>query len=1151
MEIAEDEEEENKSKRQSTVPEEITAAKAPAVTEAPPPLSSSPPPPSVDEVRALRSPESQARSPTKTIDEPRKSSQSTRPELYRYSSSGSTGKPKVKLGPRPSLDVGGRPHTSSATSHYRPVSTLPAGLKLFSKTTKAVKERPKSHYNVEATSLFISPPPIPDIPAHTTPVRPHTSGGRPSTSSGASIRSPVAISVNPPKSPTITPEKARLMKALQLRKKQMKPAAPSAEHLSPTSIEDPQSASVDQPPAAEGAPKDVHDTLAMLNDMAKEDDSGIAFDSSSAVKTEGSDATRSDSYPVSPVGPSERAESTKASSISESTDETVQGAENSIELAKVEHASDEPALEPPSQEPQEIPTKPVPTVEATIDELPRLLPVAYQPPVSPQVRSREVQEESRRMEEPAQTERPAAVEEAAPENHDAPEIAVGEVEPSVGDAPDTGVVTQLPTPEAPLEPENGLESPTPVNVVVEHVLRPKKSLTVMTEKAKALLPAMPSPLLKSPVDVEIKEWKVPRSKFSIPDLKAAAEAPASPTEPLPVRASLSPNAQSPVESTFSADTRRSMTEEEQKNNLSSRRMKRAGLIEPIRTDLEVTDMSHAGSEANFSSDDDLMEELQSAVVQEAKPVSVSKTPMSPEFPSPDRNQLGRYARSPSNPTLNDGRYSQLLSPLMSTPDSARSVSASATYFNAVNQQSSKPVVKKVNLGSGISQRIKALEKLSMVAPEATPPVASTGTSATFFSVRKGSVRSSKAPSIMDRTNSLTRNNTPSPPTSQHSSPEALKLHNRSESVQSRVDAFAANSTPPTLSHKLRPESISVTARIIRDPNQPFPAKSDVGKPPSEYTPLDLKQSPLVIDHQRAVTSPVRETFEERRSSTSSKASKSTTLKEKRSSINAMKDFIREGRASFSESRRSIAAEGMTALSHSKPPSAHANKSPSLGRSPSIGSRKSSRDFGRATSPPLSIGPSSPTGDETKKTNRASRILRRMSSSFSSSRKTLASVISPTVREESEPPSIDESQVVLSLASPVMSSINIGDVNVQFPDTLLWKRRSMLLDSQGFLVISPALSAKEQKNVGATRRMHLSEFRRPVIPDVEMQELPNSVVLDFKDGGSGLQVACEDRGGQARLLQGRFSCWLILLFRHNTNCFTVLEDAHSMWAARGQ
>jgi len=88
---------------------------------------------------------------------------------------------------------------------------------------------------------------------------------------------------------------------------------------------------------------------------------------------------------------------------------------------------------------------------------------------------------------------------------------------------------------------------------------------------------------------------------------------------------------------------------------------------------------------------------------------------------------------------------------------------------------------------------------------------------------------------------------------------------------------------------------------------------------------------------------------------------------------------------------------------------------------------------------------------------------------------------------------------------------------------------MLLDSSGYLILSPALTAsgngngKGKASGGATRKFHLSEFRTPSIPDVEMQELPNSVVLEFIEGGiGGLQIACEDRPGQGRILEGTSS-----------------------------
>lgn len=137
-------------------------------------------------------------------------------------------------------------------------------------------------------------------------------------------------------------------------------------------------------------------------------------------------------------------------------------------------------------------------------------------------------------------------------------------------------------------------------------------------------------------------------------------------------------------------------------------------------------------------------------------------------------------------------------------------------------------------------------------------------------------------------------------------------------------------------------------------------------------------------------------------------------------------------------------------------------------------------------------------------------------------------MSPTVREDPEPypsPTFHSSHPSISSSNAATTSVNIGDVNVQFPDTLLWKRRSMIVDSQGYLIVSPALTAhgndRDKANAGAIRRYHLSSFRTPSIPDVEMQELPNSVVLDFVEGG-GLQVACEDRGGQGRVLNSTLS-----------------------------
>jgi hypothetical protein len=98
-------------------------------------------------------------------------------------------------------------------------------------------------------------------------------------------------------------------------------------------------------------------------------------------------------------------------------------------------------------------------------------------------------------------------------------------------------------------------------------------------------------------------------------------------------------------------------------------------------------------------------------------------------------------------------------------------------------------------------------------------------------------------------------------------------------------------------------------------------------------------------------------------------------------------------------------------------------------------------------------------------------------------------------------------------------IDIGVVNVQFPETCLWKRRSMRIDGNGYIVLMSGADDATARNV--TKTYHLTEFRTPYVPDDDIQELPNSVLLDFLDGRS-LQCACDSRQGQGSALQGIIS-----------------------------
>ncbi|KAK5140950.1 hypothetical protein LTR04_002790, partial [Oleoguttula sp. CCFEE 6159] len=154
----------------------------------------------------------------------------------------------------------------------------------------------------------------------------------------------------------------------------------------------------------------------------------------------------------------------------------------------------------------------------------------------------------------------------------------------------------------------------------------------------------------------------------------------------------------------------------------------------------------------------------------------------------------------------------------------------------------------------------------------------------------------------------------------------------------------------------------------------------------------------------------------------------------------------------------------------------------------------------------------------KKGSRTSRLFKRMSGMTGAKRRSMAQIMSPTVREE--PVNLPEPA---PLRQP-FREILVGDLNVQFPDTLLWKRRCVEIDERGNIVLGLSKSNTHQKAV--TKKYHLSEFRRPFAPDQDRQELANSVILDFI-GGSTLQIACEDAYGQGEVLK-------------------VLQDAHRTW-----
>lgn len=989
---------------------------------------------------------------------PRLSTSSNQPELYSYPSR--YGKPKVKLGPRPSVDVSARPRTAGA---FRPVSQIPAGFKLFGKGSKKGKSREDG---TNEDDLPETPFSANDIPVPGETERP-TEPIRPATSLGVTTNPLSIIPAPAPAKPAMSPEKARLMKAMKLREKKKKNLAVQAEDAPAPALSSPASSEEESlaDRVEDGSTQNESTTAGVDVDRTaiSNADSGISLDASTSFTNtdQASDLTQPDSHPDSPIITfSEPDDSTKASSVSESTNETVR--------RKSEDVSDE------------------------------------------------------RKEEGEQT--PAAEKETGEESVSAEQPTLKSSRDETATASDTNAVSQGETEATSTEPES-TSIPAQATITLEANGEPETP-TVPDAPGMRDSDLTPNHDKEEELPSPSAALKIPKSKFSTQDLRS---------EEPSVFASAN---QSPSEETVREDSPVIVTEKVAQDNEASHEVseveapelkqpKRKTFIEPIRTDFAGGQpVSKTG---HLSDDESLMEELQSATVQEAKSMSVAKSPVTPVFPSPTKGDRSSHlARTVSNPVRGN-----FLAPGDVSQSSARSVSQGAAYLHRIAQQAGPNLTKKSNMGSSISQRIKALEKLSAHTGEASP-IPTTASrerpQSTFFSVRQ-SREASRSPSVVDRANSFTRPAVRTPPSrsgSRDESPERARprtRRERSNSVASRLSMFEmlpSEEGSPQSNPKGPPESISVTAKIVRDPQQDAAKTMEPPKDPSEYNHLDLRQSPLLVDHQKATpawapanTEPPRETIQERRMSKERRGSGSNNGSKddnaRRSSLSVVKDFINEHRKSLTSSNESAAPAA--SRSPTRPPSTQQNKRLS------ISSRRSSfsRDKESVRSP-SALTESSVSGDESKPTSdkkksRAGRFMRRLSSLSSSRGKTATPTgISPTVQEEVPEP-------VRPVTTDFPSIISyMGDVNVQFPDNLLWKRRNLCLDGQGFLVLS-ALPAQSGKAAQVTKRYHLSEFRTPYIPDVEVEELPNSVVLDLIEG-SGVQIACEDRAGQTKVLNSK-------------------------------
>lgn len=390
------------------------------------------------------------------------------------------------------------------------------------------------------------------------------------------------------------------------------------------------------------------------------------------------------------------------------------------------------------------------------------------------------------------------------------------------------------------------------------------------------------------------------------------------------------------------------------------------------------------TEEQLLSDDSFMEELKSAKVEQAKPISVSKSPIKPVFSRSESDSIANEAsitlRSVSGPTDHASENKKGTSPpLRPAPLSMRSFSVAAAPISDPRAIPASQVsqAKKVGVSSGISQRIRALEQISN---RPTSPTGSASPTPTFLNFPKPFLSPAGSP---DLSNNGRRGSTAT--TSAMSSPASPKS-----------DPFSRPLQSPS-------ESVTVTATIVREDRSVPPSPRSGFRQVSAH----LQQSPLVVQ-----TSIQEEPLNQNMGPPPS------PLKPPRPQYSRYSST-----QSTSPSSNEQTAEGVQTARRGSFASVRSSSS----------RNRSEVDLARAANekPAPSTAPGNAEG---KKQSRGSRLLKRMSNVTTISRKSIANAVTPVSKPDlaSETPE----PALKTLQPEPRSHLDLGDINVQFPDTLV-------------------------------------------------------------------------------------------------------------------
>ena len=861
--------------------------------------------------------------PQKRISfESRQSSQSLRPSISDIPSAYRI-KPKVKVGPRPSID------STPAPSSARPVSSLPAGVQMLQRQPKYQAERPKTQQN-PSKPFFIGSANSRPMPIAAS-VTGSTRIDRPPSRAGSAITVPAYTHypdslASETQVPHVTPEKQRLMKALQKRRK-AKMAKTSAEEAKPNDSE--ASHSTEEPVSTIREQGPINDIVSSTQGTdSPSDNEDIATTHRAQLL-----------MPQSLTGE----ETPKARAVDISTPPFMD--ENALELSeegnsKANQASSGPPLEGIGEE-----ASPTIHPEKTTDGnkiSPNRPEHATDVCRSPTLEAASAEEGHAETDGEANAERGAltSIDHAAAADHVRP--------------------MKPPTINQDLEVE-AMSSSNAIDTTAE-AGEEAESITKMPFSKTD--PPAPNMFMAEGLAVsqELEE------KLAV---KEARELEASGTEDLAFAEKM--------------------------------QSKRRGMITPIRTgDL---------SDATSLSGDSFLEELQTATFEEAKPMIVSKSPATPFFPlSPksvgsQRSSEGtRGAKGPSsaNEDSTPPVPSNSGSPISAKETRSGSFGSLARFLPArsiSNPLDSLPLQKALpDLPDGLSREPSSS---SLVQRQGSPAETSgskkSGVSSMISQRIKALEKFSSGPQTNSNTPMMTQSMVSRRKTSLTTPPVSAGGDTRESSGPSSPAGFpfsSPTSHASSLVRRLRPsrdtsfeskqEGLSVTAKIVRDdsnrvPTQPINA--------AEPQAVNLHVSPLTVQHKTPSS-----LFK-----TPKKASRSKSKSSSTSSLSSSRDGGAPSKRDSMSSRRST----------------------------------SSRTDSVETVRPRSIASidraASPEGEA--KDSKKRSLLKRMSN-ISFSRRSIAQTMNPTLNQQ---PIMEHQEP--DTPSGWTSAVNIGDLNIQFPDTL--------------------------------------------------------------------------------------------------------------------